>query len=139
VLPGGSEAALRRRQPPVVYRRRRLGVGLALVVLVALGGLAFAGVRDLVAGPSARFVPGPVAAEVPGSGASPLPGGASPGWAGQPVGRVHVVAPGDTLWSIAARLDPGGDPRPLVDALADRAGGPELRVGQRIPLDGLVE
>lgn len=30
----------------------------------------------------------------------------------------YVVRPGDTLWSIAERLDPGSDPRPLVDAIA---------------------
>lgn len=30
----------------------------------------------------------------------------------------YVVRPGDTLWSIAERLVPGEDPRPLVDALA---------------------
>jgi nucleoid-associated protein YgaU len=31
----------------------------------------------------------------------------------------YVVRQGDTLWSIAERLSPGGDPRPVVDALAD--------------------
>jgi nucleoid-associated protein YgaU len=30
----------------------------------------------------------------------------------------YVVREGDTLWSIARRLSPGGDPRPVVDALA---------------------
>jgi nucleoid-associated protein YgaU len=30
----------------------------------------------------------------------------------------YVVRRGDTLWSIAHRLRPGEDPRPLVDALA---------------------
>jgi hypothetical protein len=29
-----------------------------------------------------------------------------------------VVRPGDTLWSIAKRLAPGEDPRPLVDSIA---------------------
>jgi len=30
----------------------------------------------------------------------------------------YVVRPGDTLWSIARRLAPSEDPRPLVDAIA---------------------
>jgi len=29
----------------------------------------------------------------------------------------YVVRQGDTLWSIAERLSPGEDPRPVVDAL----------------------
>jgi hypothetical protein len=35
--------------------------------------------------------------------------------------RIHIVHPGDTLWSIAVRMTgPEGDPRPLVDAIAER-------------------
>lgn len=30
----------------------------------------------------------------------------------------YLVREGDTLWSIARRLSPGGDPRPVVDELA---------------------
>ena len=30
----------------------------------------------------------------------------------------YLVRDGDTLWSIAERLAPGDDPRPLVDAIA---------------------
>jgi hypothetical protein len=50
---------------------------------------------------------------------------------------VHVVQPGDTLWSIAAAVAPGSDPRPIVDELARRSGGVGLQPGQRIALDGL--
>jgi len=32
--------------------------------------------------------------------------------------RSYVVRGGDTLWSIAKRLVPDGDPRPVVDAIA---------------------
>jgi nucleoid-associated protein YgaU len=51
----------------------------------------------------------------------------------------YVVRPGDTLWSIAERLRPGEDPRPLVDAI-ERANGisaGDLVPGQslRIPAD----
>jgi LysM repeat protein len=34
----------------------------------------------------------------------------------------YVVQPGDTLWSIARRLDPTGDPRPVVAKLEAEAG-----------------
>jgi nucleoid-associated protein YgaU len=49
---------------------------------------------------------------------------------------VYVVEPGDTLWGIAHRLDPAGDPRPVVDRLLrvnDLGSG--LQAGQplRIP------
>ena len=36
--------------------------------------------------------------------------------------RRYVVRPGDTLWSIAGRVDPSSDPRPVVDAIM-RANG----------------
>jgi hypothetical protein len=42
------------------------------------------------------------------------------------------VQPGDSLWSIAARLEPDRDPRPLVDALADSRGGAPLVPGEVI-------
>ena len=52
----------------------------------------------------------------------------------RPVPRVHyVVEPGDTLWSIARRVAPGRDPRPVVDALVesnDLHGG--LQAGQEL-------
>lgn len=50
---------------------------------------------------------------------------------------VHVVQPGDTLWSIAAAVAPGSDPRPIVDELARRSGGAGLQPGQRIAVEGL--
>ena len=45
-----------------------------------------------------------------------------------------VVAPGDTLWSIATDLAEGADPRPIVDDLAARNGGAVLVVGQRLEI-----
>jgi Tfp pilus assembly protein FimV len=44
----------------------------------------------------------------------------------------YVVQPGDTIWSIARRLQPTGDVRALVDALVERNGGAALDVGQRL-------
>lgn len=48
--------------------------------------------------------------------------------------RVHVVQPGDTLWSIARSLQPEGDVRRLVQQLASQRHGAALQVGERIVL-----
>jgi Tfp pilus assembly protein FimV len=54
----------------------------------------------------------------------------------QPAPRVtYVVEPGDTLWSIARRVAPGRDPRPVVDGLIeanDLHGG--LQAGQELSI-----
>ena len=105
------------RPPTAVYRRRRLFVAaLALVALVALG---------LVLG---ALGGGPLTA----SEAS------SPDVITLPLETVsastHVVVSGDTLWSIARHLQPEGDVRPLVDALAAARDGRPLQVGERIRL-----
>src|SRR5215216_692372 len=54
----------------------------------------------------------------------------------RPAPRVHyVVQPGDTLWSIARRVAPGRDPRPVVDGLIeanDVRGG--LQIGQELSI-----
>jgi LysM repeat protein len=44
----------------------------------------------------------------------------------------YVVQPGDTLWSIAARLDPTGDPRPVVAELAAQVGGDNVVPGEQL-------
>jgi LysM repeat protein len=55
----------------------------------------------------------------------------------QPVSQAtYVVAPGDTLWSIARRLQPTGDVRPLVDALAASRHGRPLQPGEPIVMPG---
>ena len=43
-----------------------------------------------------------------------------------------VVEPGDSLWSIAQRVAPGHDPRPIVDAIADARGTAAVRAGETI-------
>jgi type IV secretory pathway protease TraF len=99
------------------YRRRRLAalvvvVGLAIAAwtaLGALGGVLTAPVRSAPHGAEGLRGPNPV-------------GGAT----------VVDVAPGDTLWSIARRLQPEGDPRPLVDRLAASNGGAVVRAGDRL-------
>jgi hypothetical protein len=100
---------------PTRIRRRRLGVLVAAVVALA-GAVALV---DLVA-------------SGPGSGVPRLDTDA-----GSPVpitDEVYVVQPGDTLWSIAERIAPDSDPRPIVEELREMTGGVELDVGDRVPV-----
>ena len=54
-----------------------------------------------------------------------------------PAQVAYTVRPGDTLWAIAVRLDPGGDPRHLMAQLeaTNHLNGP-LQVGQQIIVPG---
>jgi nucleoid-associated protein YgaU len=36
--------------------------------------------------------------------------------------RTYVVRQGDTLWAIASRITPAGDPRPVIQAIQDANG-----------------
>jgi nucleoid-associated protein YgaU len=83
-------------------RRRRT----ALVVALAALGAVWAGpLRPAAAGSAA---PGSIAED------------AATRQAARPAdARRYVVAQGDTVWGIAVRLGAGGDPRALVDAIAD--------------------
>ena len=47
---------------------------------------------------------------------------------------LYVARPGDTLWSIASGLQPGGDPRPLVAELGQQLHGAQLVAGDRLTL-----
>jgi LysM domain len=98
-------------------RRRRL---VALLIAVALvGAIATAG-RALLDAAVTVEPSSPEPVDVP---------------ARQPtVGQTYVVKPGDTLWSIAAAIAPDSDPRPVVDALRDANGGPDLQVGERLTI-----
>ena len=46
--------------------------------------------------------------------------------------RTVVVAPGDSLWSLATRLAPQRDPRSVVDAIAHARGTSTLSPGETI-------
>jgi hypothetical protein len=45
-----------------------------------------------------------------------------------------VVQPGDTYWTIARSLQPGGDVRALVDKLSAEHGGAPLQPGEQLAL-----
>ena len=47
-----------------------------------------------------------------------------------------VVESGDSLWTVAERLAPDDDPRPVVDALSEARHGTVLTPGETISWDG---
>ena len=65
-------------------------------------------------------------------------GGRSHATGSAPAGNGHqveyTVRPGDSLWSIAERVDPSGDPRSLVARLAAQTGSDTVVPGERISL-----
>ena len=54
----------------------------------------------------------------------------------RPAPARYVVQPGDSLWSIAQHLEPGHDPRPVVDALANARDRVPLLPGEVVVWDG---
>jgi len=59
-----------------------------------------------------------------------------PAHSGQTQAVTTVVQPGDSLWTVAERLAPDSDPRPVVDALSGARHGTELTPGETISWDG---
>lgn len=109
VIEGGRAPA--RVAQVAIYRRRRLVAALAVVLLAVT---AFLLVNAVVTRSAGDGTPNPVA----GTSAPDL----------------HVVQPGDTLWSIARELDPNVDVRLVVDQLVDLNGRAPLVVGQHLAL-----
>ncbi len=103
----------------VRVRRRRLALGaLVAGVLVALAlPVSALGGRSAPAAPAV---------------ATPAAAVATP--AAAAAATVYTVQPGDTLWSIATKIDGGGDPRPLAAALAARLGSTTVVPGERIAI-----
>ncbi|MFN2607931.1 MAG: hypothetical protein ABR511_08540, partial [Acidimicrobiales bacterium] len=111
------------RPAPAVLRRRRFGA----VLLVASGAVAAWVLLGMPGGAltaSGHPVPSPPSAPAPTTVTGPPAAGSA----------VVEVGPGDTLWTLARRLQPEGDVRPLVDHLVAVHGGAVLRVGERIAL-----
>ncbi len=96
----------------VTYLRRRAAVAVSVIVLVV--GLVL----------------------VMAQGGAALGGSAGAAPDHRPTAAHAVVRPGDSLWSIAQRLAPGSDPRPVVDALAAARHGAVLQPGETIEWDG---
>jgi hypothetical protein len=112
-LPQAGEDVARRRARRAAIRRRRRAAVLAGVAVVLTCGLAL---------PLASLGGSPAAAGHPDAGATV--GGAT----------VYVVRPGDTLWSIAARFEREGNPRPMAEALAREVGSAFVVPGERISI-----
>jgi hypothetical protein len=87
------------------WRRRAVAVAVGLVVLVMAGKAGAALGGSPLAVPERR-----------------------------PAVSQSVVQPGDSLWSIAARLEPGSDPRPVVDELTAARDGAPLVPGEVVTL-----
>lgn len=128
---------LRLVEAPPKQPRRRLPlvavIGLILAAWFGVGALASPGRPGPAAG-------GASTAAAVGTGNAV--GTGSPVGTGGPVGTEsavapgirYVVRPGDTLWGIVLRLDPGADPRPLVDELEAELDGRALEPGMTLAL-----
>jgi hypothetical protein len=99
---------------PATYWKRRVVVVLlavALVLVMARAGAALGGI-------------------------TPATPERHPARSEQTTSRSTVVRPGDSLWTVAQRLAPGDDPRPVVDALSEARHGTVLTPGESISWDG---
>jgi len=101
----------RTTRPTVAVRRRRLLLGTVAAGLLVALALPWSGTGGSLATPGPALAGGSVAHHA-----------------------AYVVHPGDTLWSIAVRLDPTGDPRPLVAKLEAEVGGDNVVPGEQLVL-----
>ena len=128
---------------PVVRRRpvRILLAGLGLAALVAfaaIGVLPFLGADAAAVTPaSSTDTISPAGADVSNASAPAAAPVVSAPESTSPV--TVVVQQGDSLWSIARRLQPRGDLRHLVDRLIDRVGATSVTRGQHIDVRGLLD
>jgi len=110
----------RTRQPmvPAIHRRPRRRVSSAVRrrrALLALTAMLVVGLALPLGGSGGSSHPsGPALAETSGHSVA------------------YTVQPGDTLWSIAQRAGPSGDPRPLVSEMEAQTGSDTVTPGQHI-------
>ena len=107
----GCAADGRTTRPSVAVRRRRVVLGMVAAGLLVALALPWSGTGGSLA------TPGPALA---GETVAPH--------------AVYVVRPGDTVWSIATRLDPSGDPRVLEAKLEAQIGGDGVVPGEQLVL-----
>ena len=84
------------------YRRRRVAAAVLVLASLAMAGKAGAALGGLPLAAPERH----------------------------PAESRFVVQPGDSLWSIAERIQPDGDVRPVVDELSRARGGAPLVPGE---------
>jgi hypothetical protein len=103
-----ADPEIRRRHVPAHVRRRRTLLAIIGLLLVPLAlPLSGIGGSSHATGSALAEYRGPVA---------------------------YTVQPGDSLWSIAERLDPAADPRPLVAQLAAQVGSETVHPGEHLVL-----
>jgi nucleoid-associated protein YgaU len=117
-----------RRPVRAVYVRRRIAVGLVAVVAVAVAALAV----PATVVPALRWAAEPASAGARRLGAADA--APPPAEVLRRAPATVVVQRGDTLWSIARRLQPEGDVRPLVAELVARHGSTRIAPGDVITL-----
>ncbi|MGN6696068.1 MAG: LysM peptidoglycan-binding domain-containing protein [Aquihabitans sp.] len=86
-------------------------IAVAMVLALAIGNGAFAALAPAPAGPAAA----PAASSSPAASSTTV-----------------TVEAGDSLWTIARKVQPTGDVRPLVDRLSAAYGDAPLQVGQEL-------
>ncbi len=101
----------RTTRPSLAVRRRRFVLGTVAAGLLAALALPWSGTGGSLATPGPALAGEKVVAH-----------------------SSYVVRPGDTLWSIAARLDPTGDPRAVVAQLETQVGGDNVVPGESLVL-----
>jgi LysM domain len=102
-----------RRVRSAKIRRRRLHVLGVTLATIGLAALLWFGTSAMASQSQARL--------------QVLPGSVKTAH-----GYLYRVQPGDTVWSIATRLDPSGDPRQLVGQIESEIGGTNLQVGTQV-------